>query len=443
MSRKLLLADDSITIQKVVGIIFANEDCDLAVVSDGDSALAAARSDRPDLIMADAIMPGKNGYELCSAIRQDPGLRDVPVLLLSGSFEPFDEDRARDAGIDDWIVKPFESQALLDKVEALLARGPRLAPPSAVSNVPAIPEFDDGFAGQATVADADMWQELEGADFAPVPDLTADEAGDLEPDLLDIADSFPADDEDLAAYSELPADEPHDIFASAPASAAGGEGEDDFLAQDDADDEGILFLDEDDILCEELTDDELAAERASDLAFESESELSWDAGEATASSSEAAAEISEAPEPVFSEPEPVFEAEPAAPVEDEVPSRDGLSFFQNAGLVEKLSQPAAASAATETTAPVSEPPDAGLDAEAAPTDEMVGDGSGFVPSATEIEAQVRGISEEDLSRIVEKVAAGVIERLADTILERIAWEVVPDLAESMIRDEIRRITEKV
>jgi hypothetical protein len=92
---------------------------------------------------------------------------------------------------------------------------------------------------------------------------------------------------------------------------------------------------------------------------------------------------------------------------------------------------------------VSEPPDAGPDAEAAPTAETVGDGSGFVPGATEIEEQVRGISEEDLSRIVEKVAAGVIERLADTILERIAWEVVPDLAESMIRDEIRRISEKV
>jgi hypothetical protein len=63
-------------------------------------------------------------------------------------------------------------------------------------------------------------------------------------------------------------------------------------------------------------------------------------------------------------------------------------------------------------------------------------------SAAEVEKQVQGISEEDLTRIVEKVAAGVVERLADTILERIAWEVVPDLAEAMIRDEIRRITEK-
>ena len=59
-----------------------------------------------------------------------------------------------------------------------------------------------------------------------------------------------------------------------------------------------------------------------------------------------------------------------------------------------------------------------------------------------MEQRVEGLSEDDLTRIVEKVAASVVERLANTILERIAWEVVPDLAESIIREEIRHITAK-
>ena len=66
MSKKLLLADDSVTIQKVIEITFANEDYDLTIVGNGDAALEKARLNPPDLILADIIMPGKNGYELCS-----------------------------------------------------------------------------------------------------------------------------------------------------------------------------------------------------------------------------------------------------------------------------------------------------------------------------------------------------------------------------------------
>ena len=120
MSKKLLLADDSITIQKVIGITFAGDDFDLTVVSDGDSALEKARTEHPDLILADVFMPGINGYELCTAVKQDPALRNIPVLLLTGTFEPFDEGRATDCGAEGWIAKPFESQTLIHKVEELL-----------------------------------------------------------------------------------------------------------------------------------------------------------------------------------------------------------------------------------------------------------------------------------------------------------------------------------
>src|SRR5210317_1699377 len=134
MSKKLLLADDSITIQKVIQITFAHEDYELTITDNGDAAFAKAQEIKPDLVMADVYMPGKNGYELATAIKQDPALQSVPVLLLAGSFEPFDEDKARSCQADAWIEKPFESQSLIDKVAELLTA----APDTPVSTAPAI-----------------------------------------------------------------------------------------------------------------------------------------------------------------------------------------------------------------------------------------------------------------------------------------------------------------
>lgn len=122
MPKTLLLADDSVTIQKVVGISFANEDIVLLTVDNGDEAIVRARDARPDIILADVVMPGKNGYDVCQTIKSDPTLAHIPVLLLTGTFEAFDEQRAAKVGADGHITKPFEAQSLVDKVNALLAR---------------------------------------------------------------------------------------------------------------------------------------------------------------------------------------------------------------------------------------------------------------------------------------------------------------------------------
>ena len=127
MPKTLLLADDSVTIQKVVGLSFANEDISLLTVDNGDDAIAQARSARPDVVLADVVMPGKNGYEVCEAIKSDPALRHIPVLLLTGTFEAFDEERARRVGADGHITKPFEAQALVDTVNGLLSRAAQAA----------------------------------------------------------------------------------------------------------------------------------------------------------------------------------------------------------------------------------------------------------------------------------------------------------------------------
>jgi CheY-like chemotaxis protein len=97
MGKTLLLADDSVTIQKVVGISFASEDIAITTVDNGDDAIAKARELRPDMVLADVVMPGKNGYEVCEAIKADPSLQHIPVLLLTGTFEAFDEERAEQA----------------------------------------------------------------------------------------------------------------------------------------------------------------------------------------------------------------------------------------------------------------------------------------------------------------------------------------------------------
>ena len=121
MTKKILLADDSITIRKVVGIIFATEDYQLSMVDNGDEAFTMAQSDVPDLIIADIAMPGKDGFELCQAVKSTPQCAGkTAVMLLPGAFDHFDESKAQDVCADGWLTKPFESQALLDKVAQLL-----------------------------------------------------------------------------------------------------------------------------------------------------------------------------------------------------------------------------------------------------------------------------------------------------------------------------------
>ena len=79
-------------------------------------------------------MPGKTGYEVCETVKRDPTLRHIPVLLLAGTFEAFDEDRAREVGADGHITKPFEAQALVDRVNELLGSSA-----TAASEIPAYP----------------------------------------------------------------------------------------------------------------------------------------------------------------------------------------------------------------------------------------------------------------------------------------------------------------
>lgn len=121
MRRTILLADDSVTIRKIVELTFSDTDIRVEAVASGREALERLNDLRPDLVLADVVMPGPSGYELCRTIKHSD--RPIPVLLLAGTFEPFDAEQARDCGSDGHVTKPFDSRRLVERVEQLLAHG--------------------------------------------------------------------------------------------------------------------------------------------------------------------------------------------------------------------------------------------------------------------------------------------------------------------------------
>ena len=148
MTPKLLLADDSVTIQRVIELTFADEDVEVVAVGDGQQAIDRVRSDRPDIVLADVGMPERDGYEVAAFIKGDPQLAHIPVLLLTGAFEPVDEVRARAVGCDGVLVKPFEPQMVISRVRDLLA-GQRETPVHPPIGAPSIRATADAAAGSA------------------------------------------------------------------------------------------------------------------------------------------------------------------------------------------------------------------------------------------------------------------------------------------------------
>jgi CheY-like chemotaxis protein len=365
MSKKLLLADDSITIQKVIQITFANEDCQLTITDNGDAAYARARELRPDLILADVYMPGKNGYELCAAIKQDPALQHVPVLLLAGSFEPFDEARARAVGAADWIEKPFESQTLIDKVAALLSAAP--APAAAAAAEPAPEPFDpfaevfadEPAAAAPTWADGpDDWSRLEqGADLPP---------GNTLPEEFGFEHfSDPGPEFTLTDTASPFAEVPPAACAPSPAGDAA------FAAF--AKDDDVLPLGDDDIL---------GVEDLEPLA-EVPTLTPWSRDDVA----------DDEPFPDFAE----FVTAASAPLDQPFPGVDTAVELPSVAHAEPAATPVAA------------------------------------------EPGALGMSRDELEQLIERAVARAIEKLAGTVLEQVAWEVVPDLAETLIKEEIRKI----
>ena len=133
MPHTLLLADDSVTIQRVIELTFADEDIRVISVGDGQQAIDQIKAEPPDIVLADTGMPERDGYEVAAFIKTDPDLASIPVVLLTGAFEPVDGDRAKQSGCDAVLVKPFEPQVVIKRVRELLADAAAPAEPVATS----------------------------------------------------------------------------------------------------------------------------------------------------------------------------------------------------------------------------------------------------------------------------------------------------------------------
>jgi len=218
----LLLADDSVTIQRLVALSFADEAVRVLVARDGQDAINRMATERPDLVLADTNMPCVDGYELARWVREQPHLRSVPVLLLAGATDPVDEQRLHDSGANGVLEKPFEPSHVISRVKELLGiKGPSPASPARlVTSDPAPPRPTPVAAPVARArsleAVASAAREPVAADPAPSPDL--DDFGPVAP-LDDLLDAF---DEREGADSQRPS--PADLLARSvgPEPAGGG-----------------------------------------------------------------------------------------------------------------------------------------------------------------------------------------------------------------------------
>jgi CheY-like chemotaxis protein len=212
----LLLSDENATVQRMMAMTFAAEDITVTTVSDGEQAIARITRERPDIVLAGTTTPKRTGYEVAAFIKSDPVLSSIPVLLLTGAFEPVDEVRVAQVRCDGVLVKPLEPQHVIARVRELLSgasRATQAATPGVLAVKPAvdvIPESLDAYFERLDAA-------FGARSTASAPRIPADGHGPS--DSLPTADSgaVPTVDSVLNTPAAAPATAPAD---RAPLSAA-------------------------------------------------------------------------------------------------------------------------------------------------------------------------------------------------------------------------------
>jgi CheY-like chemotaxis protein len=458
MSNKLLLADDSITIRKVVAIIFANEDYALTVVDNGNAALEKAREIIPDIILADVQMPGNTGYEVCAKVRCDPALKHIPLLLLTGAFEPFDEDKARTSGADDFIFKPFESQQLIEKVKKLIALGrerkmslpahepvvaaaPQLSPappPPLTPEVPVSGERGNVFlqkgevAGESSFLKAQPPLTEETIEASPEDDLW---------DVFTLEEIAEGETDEIEAVLEEEVGEPFNEVETLEEFAFAEEDSTIFDAA--LEETGAASLEDADIFAH-LGENTFISEEEPPSAEQDISKVLESADEPK----EQAPFMSGFSSGDFDKSPGVPEVDlQFAPEEEYVPVispestqvMDGVFDFSFEAEEQTSAVPGFSEGSPATAPGVPE-----VELQFAPEEE-------YVPVITPVEsaaAPVQTAAPETPSSPVhgepalsEELLASIVAKISRDIIEKIAWEVVPDLAETLIREEIRKLKE--
>lgn len=133
---RLLLADDSVTIQRVIELTFADEGIEVVSVGDGQQAIDRLSAERFDVVLADVGMPGMDGFAVAAHVQSRPDPAGLPVILLTGAFDAVDQARVNAVKAAGVLTKPFEPQMVIAKVREVLG-GPPAPAPAAASSAPA------------------------------------------------------------------------------------------------------------------------------------------------------------------------------------------------------------------------------------------------------------------------------------------------------------------
>ena len=380
--RKLLLADDSITIQKVVDLTFADEGVSVVCVNNGREAIERLQEFTPDIVLADVFMPQISGYEVCEYIKQNEKLKHIPVMLLVGSFEPFDEEEARRVGANETLTKPFQSiRRLIDRVGHLVGTRP------SEEQIPTA--------------------ELPRHDETPEPDEKLSTA-ELE---ITTADTKP-----------LPAELEHVVADAASRQEALAAGEARRLASDAS--FGAVMESN---VNQSPTQVSQTYEGAGEVLLD----LGDYAGGRSALDDEFVLDIDldEIPEP-----------SPAVPAFSPSAFRGRDSYRSSARV-----QPGVMNGSSYSSTITAEPPASTPD-QLAPTQsyERILDEPEEVPQVISPEAQVVAApaaatepTPEQLSpEMIDRIARRAVEQLSEKVVQEIAWEVVPQLAELLIKRQL-------
>jgi DNA-binding response OmpR family regulator len=119
--KKLLIADDEPGIRRLVRMTLEDEQFEILEAADGEEALTIAREQMPQMILLDVTMPRRSGLDVCRALKKDPATAGITIVMLTARVQEADLQEGRDAGADDYFVKPFSPIALLRKVDETLA----------------------------------------------------------------------------------------------------------------------------------------------------------------------------------------------------------------------------------------------------------------------------------------------------------------------------------
>jgi CheY-like chemotaxis protein len=401
MTQRILLADDSVTIRRVVELTFSDEDFAIDAVGDGEQALERARAARPDIIISDVAMPGLDGYELCRRVKADPGLQAVPFLFLKGTFESFDEEKANSCGADGFIVKPFESQEMIARVKEMIAQA---APAPAREAAP--PIRPPAMPWESAAPAASPWPTLAAAPPA-APAVPTAAAAPFPPATMMHRPPPPPFPEPTAA-PQRPAPPPPPPAVNRPGDDFGFDFGEVFGERFSAPTAPLVQQ-------PSAPPPEPAAETEEDLW--SEVNLRGQAGD-----------------PLEGNSSTGFGGWPSAGVRDLEEAEeiaDETMLDEISGIASSPPPPAVGAIAARPE-PRYESPFAAESSRAIPPAQA--------PQHTVDPAVVERLVAERVESVVRQVLEPIVSDLARTMIETVAWEVIPDLAEAMIRAEIERIS---